>query len=112
MFESGSEHWPAPAKINLFLHIVGRRADGYHLLQTVFQFLDYGDTLTFKVRQDGVVRRVTDIDGVHSDNDLTVRAARLLQRLSGSSLGVDIEIEKRLPMGVVWAGEAPMRRPP
>ena len=99
MFESGSEHWPAPAKINLFLHIVGRRADGYHLLQTVFQFLDYGDTLTFKVRQDGVVRRVTDIDGVHSDNDLTVRAARLLQRLSGSSLGVDIEIEKRLPMG-------------
>ncbi len=98
-FERGSECWPAPAKINLFLHIIGRRADGYHLLQTVFQFLDYGDTLTFRVRQDGVVRRVSDIDGVHSDSDLTVRAARLLQRLTGSSLGVDIGIEKRLPMG-------------
>ena len=61
---SSASPWPAPAKINLFLHITGRRADGYHLLQTVFQFLDYGDVLTFAVRQDGVVNRLTEIAGV------------------------------------------------
>jgi len=91
--------WPAPAKINLFLHITGRRADGYHLLQTIFQFLDYGDTLTFAVRQDGAIRRLTEIPGVPAECDLTVRAARQLQALTGTPLGVDIGIEKQLPMG-------------
>ena len=96
---STSSSWPAPAKINLFLHITGRRADGYHLLQTVFQFIDYGDTLSFTVRQDGQVNRLTEIAGVPAESDLTVRAARQLQALTGTSLGVDISIEKRLPMG-------------
>jgi 4-diphosphocytidyl-2-C-methyl-D-erythritol kinase len=96
---SGANCWPAPAKINLFLHITGRRADGYHLLQTVFQFLDYGDALTFDVRRDGVVSRLTEIAGVPAESDLTVRAARQLQAFTGTSLGVDIGIEKRLPMG-------------
>lgn len=99
MIEASSSRWPAPAKINLFLHITGRRADGYHLLQTVFQFLDYGDTLVFTVRQDGEVNRLTEIVGVPSESDLTVRAARQLQLQTGCSLGVDIEIDKRLPMG-------------
>lgn len=99
MNASSASSWPAPAKINLFLHITGRRADGYHLLQTVFQFLDYGDTLTFAVREDGAVNRVTEVAGVPAASDLTVRAARQLQQLSGTSLGVDIGIDKRLPMG-------------
>lgn len=93
------QSWPAPAKINLFLHITARRADGYHELQTLFQFLDYGDELWFDVRQDGVINRLTDVSGVPSEQDLIVRAARLLQAHSGCSLGVDIRIDKRLPMG-------------
>lgn len=99
MHANAIQSWPAPAKINLFLHIIGRRTDGYHLLQTVFQFLDYGDSLTFSVRQDGMVRRVGEIAGVAAEDDLTVRAARRLQAATGTPLGVDIEIEKRLPMG-------------
>lgn len=99
MNASSASSWPAPAKINLFLHITGRRADGYHLLQTVFQFLDYGDTLTFAMREDGAVNRVAEVAGVPAASDLTVRAARQLQQLSGTSLGVDIGIDKRLPMG-------------
>ncbi len=91
--------WPAPAKLNLFLHITGRREDGYHLLQTVFQFLDYGDTLHFSLRQDGEIHRVSSLAGVSEDQDLTVRAAKLLKEVSGSSLGVDIEVQKQLPMG-------------
>lgn len=91
--------WPAPAKLNLFLHIVGRRADGYHLLQTVFQFVDYGDWLSFTPRADGIVRRVDPLPGVPEDQDLTVRAARLLQAETGRGAGVDIRIDKRLPMG-------------
>lgn len=91
--------WPAPAKLNLFLHITGRRADGYHELQTVFQFLDYGDELRFSPRADGVIRRATDIDGVPEADDLIVRAARLLQAEAGCTQGVDIAIHKRLPMG-------------
>ncbi len=92
-------HWPAPAKINLFLHVVGRRPDGYHLLQTVFQFLDLADALTIEARGDGQIRRVGDIAGVAPDADLVVRAAQLLQRQSGSSLGADIGVTKRIPMG-------------
>lgn len=90
---------PAPAKLNLFLHVTGRRDDGYHLLQTVFQLVDWADTLHFTRRDDGVIRRVTAITGVPEDADLTVRAARLLQQAAGCRFGVDIEIEKRLPMG-------------
>jgi 4-diphosphocytidyl-2-C-methyl-D-erythritol kinase len=91
--------WPAPAKLNLFLHITGRRPDGYHELQTVFQFIDFGDELGFVLRDDAVVSRVSGPDGVPEDEDLTVRAARLLQTAAGCSCGVDIHISKRLPMG-------------
>ena len=91
--------YPAPAKLNLFLHVVGRRADGYHLLQTAFRFIDYGDDLGFAVRDDGVVRRVTELAGVPVDTDLCVRAARLLKDRAGCSLGADIELVKTLPVG-------------
>lgn len=91
--------FPAPAKLNLFLHVVGRRPDGYHLLQTVFRFVDYGDSLSFVVREDGVIRRVNPLPGVDQEQDLTVRAARLLQQETGCRLGADIVLEKRLPMG-------------
>jgi len=91
--------WPAPAKLNLFLHITGRRADGFHLLQTVFQFLDYGDELFFALRDDGLVQRVSELPGVTAETDLVVRAARLLQAETGCRQGVDIRLEKRLPMG-------------
>ena len=90
---------PAPAKLNLFLHILGRRPDGYHELQTVFQFLDYGDELGFRLREDGVIRLHSDIPGVPHDSNLIVRAARRLQQESGTSLGADIWLDKRLPMG-------------
>ncbi len=125
--------WPAPAKLNLFLHITGRRADGYHLLQTVFQFINYCDWLYFTPRDDGVIQRLSELPGVAPEHDLTVRAARLLQdcatsavhgctsavggRMPGTAAvqrctsaardrmpqaamhGVDIRIDKRLPMG-------------
>lgn len=91
--------WPAPAKLNLFLHITGRRPDGYHLLQTVFQFIDFCDELKFNVRDDGDVRRITEVAGVAESQDLVVRAARLLQSETGTSAGVNIEINKRIPMG-------------
>jgi 4-diphosphocytidyl-2-C-methyl-D-erythritol kinase len=96
--------WPAPAKINLFLHIIGRRPDGYHLLQTAFQFLDHGDALRFTPRDDGVIRLLTPLPGVPEHQDLTVRAAALLQRHAGGSPGVDIAVEKRLPMGAGLGG--------
>ncbi len=90
---------PAPAKLNLFLHVIGRRADGYHLLQTLFRFIDLSDTLTFTLRTDGAVRRTNVIEGVPPEQDLCVRAARLLQQQTGCRLGADIEVEKRIPMG-------------
>jgi 4-diphosphocytidyl-2-C-methyl-D-erythritol kinase len=90
---------PAPAKLNLMLHILGRRADGYHELQTLFQFLDFGDELGFALRQDGEIRLHTAIDGVAHDSNLIVRAARSLQHASGTRLGADIWLDKRLPMG-------------
>lgn len=98
-------HWdwhsdyPAPAKLNLFLHVVGRRADGYHLLQTVFRLLDRGDTLRFTPRADGDVTLATPLPGVPAYSDLTVRAARLLQAQTGCTQGVEISVDKRLPMG-------------
>ncbi len=91
--------WPAPAKLNLFLHITGRRTDGYHLLQTIFQFIDYHDDLYFSPRSDGAVVRQSDLAGVEPEGDLVVRAARLLQQAAGVDGGVDIRVEKRLPMG-------------
>jgi 4-diphosphocytidyl-2-C-methyl-D-erythritol kinase len=90
---------PAPAKLNLLLHVVGRRADGYHLLQTLFRFIDLNDTLHFTLRPDGEVRRINALDGVPPEQDLCVRAARLLQQDTGCILGVDIGLEKRIPMG-------------
>ncbi|CAM2140343.1 4-(cytidine 5'-diphospho)-2-C-methyl-D-erythritol kinase [Pararobbsia alpina] len=90
---------PAPAKLNLFLHITGRRPDGYHQLQTVFQLIDWGDVLHFNRRDDGAIHRVNDIPNVPEDTDLTVRAARMLQAHTGTHFGADIEIDKRLPMG-------------
>lgn len=91
--------WPAPAKLNLFLHVVGRRADGYHLLQTVFRFIDRCDTLHFTPRNDGRIELATPIPGVAPDDDLTVRAARLLQQHSGCRQGATIHLDKQLPMG-------------
>jgi 4-diphosphocytidyl-2-C-methyl-D-erythritol kinase len=91
--------WPAPAKLNLMLRVVGRRPDGYHELQTVFQFIERGDWLWFAVREDGAVHRLDALAGVAEDEDLTVRAARALQRATGCRLGVDIRCEKHLPMG-------------
>jgi len=90
---------PAPAKLNLFLHVVGRREDGYHLLQTLFRFIDFSDTLHYTLREDGVVRRISELEGVAQEQDLCVRAARLLQRECNCPLGVDITVEKRIPMG-------------
>jgi len=91
--------WPAPAKINLFLHILGRRADGYHLLQTVFQFVDLCDELRFTPRTDGEIRLLTPLPGVPPQQDLCVRAAQALRARTGSRLGVDIAVTKRIPMG-------------
>lgn len=91
--------WPAPAKLNLFLHVVGKRADGYHLLQTVFQFLDYADELEFRVTDDGRLTRAGDIPGIPEANDLTLRAARLLREMAGTSRGVEIRLRKRVPAG-------------
>jgi len=91
--------WPAPAKLNLMLRITGRRADGYHDLQTVFQLLDHGDRLAFEVREDGLIRKLNPPPGVPEDNGLAVRAARLLQQATGTPLGADIRLDKRLPLG-------------
>jgi len=95
---------PAPAKLNLFLHVTGKRPDGYHLLQTVFQLIDRGDMLHFDVRDDGKIHRITEVPGVPEETDLIVRAAKLLQSSASAKsgdkrLGADIAIEKRLPMG-------------
>ncbi len=92
------EPWPAPGKLNLFLHVVGRRPDGYHLLQTAFQFIDLGDELSFAARPAGVVERSSGLPGVPADEDLTVRAARLLlASRSGIEAGVAIDLKKKLP---------------
>ena len=100
-----STRWPSPAKLNLFLYITGQRTDGYHTLQTLFQFLDYGDTLTIDLRQDGQLNLLTPVDGVANDDNLIIRAARLLIQEAtrrgrfDASCGADIRIDKRLPMG-------------
>jgi 4-diphosphocytidyl-2-C-methyl-D-erythritol kinase len=91
--------WPAPAKINLFLHVVGRRADGYHELQTAFQLLDLCDTVVIESRADGRIERSAPLEGVAENADLTVRAARALKEASGTALGASIRVRKRIPTG-------------
>lgn len=91
--------WPAPAKLNLFLHVTGRRRDGYHLLQTVFQFLDMADHLKLKARKDSHIRRLHRYSNIPQQHDLTLQAARLLQRHTGTIRGADIELIKHLPVG-------------
>jgi len=91
--------WPAPAKLNLFLHVTGRRADGYHELQTVFQFLDHGDELRFAVRDDGALRRTNALAGVAASADLCLRAAQALRERTGCARGCDIQVDKRIPLG-------------
>jgi 4-diphosphocytidyl-2-C-methyl-D-erythritol kinase len=92
---------PAPAKLNLFLHVTGRRADGYHLLQTLFVFLDRCDTIGLEATEDGLIRRVADnyLEPVDEEKDLVVRAARLLQQHTGCKQGANIRVHKILPMG-------------
>ncbi|EJE5203071.1 4-(cytidine 5'-diphospho)-2-C-methyl-D-erythritol kinase [Salmonella enterica] len=98
-------YWPSPAKLNLFLYITGQRADGYHTLQTLFQFLDYGDTLHIEPRRDGEIHLLTPVNDVENEDNLIVRAARGLMKAALESgrlpagSGADISIEKRLPMG-------------
>ncbi|TFW28430.1 4-(cytidine 5'-diphospho)-2-C-methyl-D-erythritol kinase [Massilia arenosa] len=104
MSDRSLHHCPAPAKLNLFLHVTGRRADGYHLLQSVFTLIDRCDTLHFDLRKDGAIRRLTDVPGVPEEGDLIVRALRLLaaeyERRHGRPVpGIDVHIDKILPMG-------------
>lgn len=93
------ETYPAPAKLNLFLHVVGRRPDGYHLLQTAFRFIDYCDRLTFEISESPEIVLADPIPGVPPETDLCTRAAALLRKESGCRLGVRIGLEKQLPMG-------------
>jgi 4-diphosphocytidyl-2-C-methyl-D-erythritol kinase len=91
--------WPAPAKLNLFLHILGRRPDGYHELQSCFQFIDLCDEIKIEVRGDGLILRAIDIPGLPADADLCIRAAQALQSASGTTLGADISLTKKIPVG-------------
>ncbi len=98
-------HWPAPAKLNLFLRITGRREDGYHRLQTVFRLLDWGDRLRFRLRDDGlIVRHGASVAGVAEADDLAVRAAKRLQTAANCTKGADISIEKCIPAGGGFGG--------
>ena len=90
---------PAPAKLNLFLHVTGRRADGYHTLESLFVLIERGDAISLALRDDGAVVRTRGPDAIAADDDLTVRAARLLQRHCRSAIGVSIDVDKRLPLG-------------
>ncbi|WP_089153139.1 4-(cytidine 5'-diphospho)-2-C-methyl-D-erythritol kinase [Stenotrophomonas pictorum] len=101
----GWSYWPAPAKLNLFLHITGRRADGYHELQSVFRLLDWGDRIGLRVREDGQIHREgPSVPGVAEADDLVVRAALALQKASASTLGADIRVEKHIPAGGGFGG--------
>lgn len=101
----GWSSWPAPAKLNLFLRITGRRPDGYHDLQTVFRLLEWGDRVQLRPRPDGAIRREGErVAGVDDASDLTVRAANLLQSEANVRQGVDIRVEKRIPMGGGFGG--------
>ncbi len=89
----------SPAKINLFLHVTSKRADGYHNLQTIFQLLDYYDEISLDYREDGAINRISGNEGIPQDQDLVVRSATILKKISGSKGGVDISIAKKIPMG-------------
>ena len=103
--DAGWSAWPAPAKLNLFLRITGRRDDGYHALQTVFRLLDWGDGIHLRSREDGVIARVgAGAEGVSEVDDLMVRAAKILQEESNGHQGADIGIEKKIPMGGGFGG--------
>ena len=95
---------PAPAKLNLFLHVTGRRPDGYHLLESLLVAIDIGDTITLARRDDGAIVRTSDVAGVPAEVDLAVRAAVALKEASGSSFGADIALAKRVPMGSGMGG--------
>jgi len=95
---------PAPAKVNLFLHVTGRRADGYHLLETLLVAIDTGDTITLTRRDDGEIARTTEVPGVAVDSDLAIRAAAALKKATGSTFGVDIGLAKRVPLGAGLGG--------
>jgi len=98
-------HWPAPAKLNLFLRILGQRSDGYHTLQTVFRLLDWGDTIHLQLRDDGQVHRIgAPLAGLSEADDLAVRAAKLLQTAANCTHGVNIRIDKRIPAGAGFGG--------
>ena len=96
---AGESRWPAPAKLNLFLHVTARRADGYHELQTLFQLIDLADTIAIQVREDGAIERPEGPAEVPAESDLAVRAARSLKAASGSSLGATLRVLKRIPQG-------------
>ena len=103
--QAGWSWWPAPAKLNLFLHITGRRADGYHLLQSVFRLLDWGDRIGLRLREDGQIRREgASVTGVAEADDLAVRAAVLLKKSANIAQGVDIVVEKSIPAGGGFGG--------
>jgi 4-diphosphocytidyl-2-C-methyl-D-erythritol kinase len=102
--ETAGKVWPAPAKLNLFLHVTGRRADGYHDLQTLFQILDWGDELSFEINASGHVGRCGNIAGVPEQEDICVRAAHLLKSRCGVTQGVQITLNKRIPMGAGLGG--------
>ena len=102
--EGWSRNWPALAKLNLMLRILHRRPDGYHNLQTVFQFIQQADSLDFRVRPDGLIRRIQGLAGVAEADDLTIRAATLLQTSTGCAFGADIRLDKRLPLGAGLGG--------
>lgn len=96
--------WPAPAKINLFLHVTGRRVDGYHLLQTVFQLVDLADVIRIRVSDDGSIHRLSGLAGLDAEQDLAIRAARLLQHATGCSKGAELEVVKCIPAGAGLGG--------
>ncbi len=105
MAKSGWSEWPAPAKLNLFLRIVGQRADGYHDLQTVFQLLEWGDTVRLRPRMDGIISHTSSAQyGVAPEQDITVRAAKALQASVGGRFGVEIVVVKRIPLGGGFGG--------
>jgi 4-diphosphocytidyl-2-C-methyl-D-erythritol kinase len=101
---SGVTHWPAPAKLNLFLHVTGRRADGYHELQTLFQLIDLCDTITISLRADGLIERPAGPAGIAPDADLTLRAALALQQATGVREGAELRVHKRIPQGAGLGG--------
>ncbi len=95
---------PAPAKVNLFLHVTGRRADGYHTLESLFTLIDLADLVSLEVREDGMIERVGAVEGVPADADLAILAARALQADSGTRLGVRLGLAKRIPLGAGLGG--------